>query len=170
MTQLSYCRDRDTLLLLRCCRPASTASQGATLFFERTAQDSAYFIDIEGKDKKLQKEAGKSASDSEGYHSRASRPAKSLAPAAIQSETSSLILFTKEGTEAPRRSKMRLFLSFQISRLTSSVKERKPLRGVSGTVVICNHQSFGEALCNHRVGGGKWGPIHVASRDQILSV
>jgi hypothetical protein len=151
--------------ILSCSRGSEETRQ--SIFFERTAQDSAYFIDIEDKTRCYKY---KPASVSEGYLSRASRPAKSLAPAAIQSETSSLILNTKEGTEAPRRSKIRLFLSFQISQLTSSVKERKPLRGVSGTVVICNHQSFGEALCIHRVGGGKWGPIHVASRDQTLSV
>jgi hypothetical protein len=81
-----------------------------------------------------------------------------------------LILFTKEGTEASRQSKIRLFLSFQISQLTSSVMERKPLRGVSGTVVICSHQSLVEALGIHRVGGGNWEPIHVTRRDQTRCV
>jgi hypothetical protein len=117
-----------------------------TFFFNERAQDSAYFIDIEEKNKMVKLQAGKPAKVSAGYYSCASKPAKSLPPAAIQRETSSLILFTKEGTEAPRRSKIRLFLSFQISQLTSSVMERKPLRGVSGTAVICSHQSLVEAL------------------------
>jgi hypothetical protein len=48
--------------------------------------------------------------------------------------------------------------------------ERNPLRGVSGTVVICSHQSLVEALCIHRVEGGNWEPIHVARRDQTRCV
>jgi hypothetical protein len=62
-------------------------------------------------------QAGKPAEVSAGYYSRASKPAKYLAPAAIQSEASALILFTKEGTEDSHRSKIRLFLSFRISQL-----------------------------------------------------
>jgi hypothetical protein len=78
-------------------------------------------------------QAGKPAEVSAGYYSRASKPAKYLAPAEIQSEASALILFTKEGTEDSHRSKIRLFLSFRISRLISSVKERKPTSVFSRT-------------------------------------
>jgi hypothetical protein len=49
----------------------------------KRAQDSAYFIDIEEKNKMYKVQAGKPAKVSVGYYSRASKPAKSLAPAAI---------------------------------------------------------------------------------------
>jgi hypothetical protein len=48
----------------------------------------------------------------------------------IQSEASALILFTIEDTEDSLRSKIQLFLSFQISQLTRSVIERTFARGV----------------------------------------
>jgi hypothetical protein len=54
-------------------------------------------------------QAGKPTKVSVGYYSRASKPAKSLAPATIQSEASALILFTKEGTEDSRQSKYGYF-------------------------------------------------------------
>jgi hypothetical protein len=48
----------------------------------------------------------------------------------IESEASALILFIIEDTEDSLRSKIQLFLSFQISQLTRSVIERTFARGV----------------------------------------
>jgi hypothetical protein len=80
------------------------------------------------------------------------RDAKHLAPAAIQRETSALTLFTTEGTGDSLRSKIRLFLSFQISQLTKRIRERRALRGESLMVVIACHHSLVVVLGDHSVG------------------
>jgi hypothetical protein len=121
------------------------------LFFERTAQESVYFID---------KEETKSTTSSPGGektkrgvdHSRTKRDAKQLAPAAMQRETSALTLFTTEGTGDSLRSKIQLFLSFQISQLTKRTRERRAFRGVSLMVVTESHHSLVVVLGDHSVG------------------
>jgi hypothetical protein len=70
----------------------------------------------------------------------------------MQRETSALILFTTEGTGDSLRSKIRLFLSFQISQLTRRTRERRALRGVSVVVVTENHHSLVGVLGDHSVG------------------
>jgi hypothetical protein len=67
-------------------------------------------------------------------------------------ETSTLILFTIEGAEDSLWSKIRLFLSFQISQLTRRTNDRKALRGVSVMDVTVNHHSFVVVLGDHPVG------------------
>jgi hypothetical protein len=120
------------------------------MFFEGTGKDSAFFID---------KEEMKSTARSPGEKARKrgritpyKRDAKHLAPAAMQRETSALILFTTEGAGDSLRSKIRLFLSFQISQLTRRTSDRKALRGVSVMDMTENHHSLVVVLGDHSVG------------------
>jgi hypothetical protein len=85
-------------------------------------------------------------------YSDTKRAAKHLEPAVIQSEALALILFTTLGTEDSRRSKIRLFLSFQISQPTRRVMEREPLRGVLGVIVMLSHLSLVEVVGVHLLG------------------
>jgi hypothetical protein len=74
-----------------------------------------------------------------------------------------LILFTSESTEDSLRSKMRLFLSFQISQETKRVIEHDPLREVPIIEVTVTHHSLVEVLGVHRVGRKSSRPSHVAT-------
>jgi hypothetical protein len=70
------------------------------VFLNERAQDSAYFIDIKESKKKQQRKTKHAGLPALGKaYSRKRRNDKSLASAAIQSEASTLILLTKEGTE-----------------------------------------------------------------------
>jgi hypothetical protein len=115
------------------------------------SQDSAYFIDKEEM-KSTSRSPGEKARKKGAYLSRTKRDAKHLAPATMQRETSALILFTTECAGDSLRSKIRLFLSFQISQLTRRTSDRRALRGVSVMDVTENHHSLVVVLGDHSVG------------------
>jgi hypothetical protein len=96
--------------------------------------------------------------------------AKHLAPAAIHSEASALILFTIEGTGDSRRSKTRLFCSFHTSHPMRSATEREPLRGTPGAVDTLTRHSMVDMLGLHLEGTRCGVPSHAATTVQTRRV
>jgi alkaline phosphatase len=103
-------------------------------------------------------------------YSLVKKAAKHLAPAAIHSEASALILFIIEGTGDSRWSKTRLFRSFHTSHPIRSATEREPLHGTPGAVDTLTHHSMVDVLGLHSEGRSSGVPIHVATAVQTQHV
>jgi hypothetical protein len=103
-------------------------------------------------------------------YKRAVKIARSLAPAATQTEISDFILARIDGMEDSRWLNTLAFLSNQTSQRTSSTKDRTPLRGMSGSVVTLDHQCSTDSFWGHSSGWRCLRPVQAAAVAQIRRV
>jgi hypothetical protein len=85
-------------------------------------------------------------------YKRAVKNARSLAPAATQTEISDFILAGIEGMEDSWWLNTLAFLYSQASQRMSITKDRTPLRGMSGSVVTLDHQCSTDSCWGHSSG------------------
>jgi hypothetical protein len=140
----------------------------ASVFFERTGTECAYFIDKERG--YMSGSCAKVCTSVFTFSLTGPRGPSLPAPAAIQVDASFFILATVDGADVSLRLKTRSFHSLQIFHTTSKATVHTAFRGISGVVVMFLHHCSVVALCLHSVGFRSVNPIHCATIPQTQHV